>query len=489
MCTSPVLIRNNSKLIPLDSDFRMEISVPCGHCVECMSAKFNEWCFRIYYHALQTFKLGGYVLLDCLTYSNSNLPWLDHVFGLSNQFHVKCFNRFDVTAFLHRLRSRLKKQYGIKEGFTYYYVGEFGTRFTKRPHYHILFFVTCGLPPAVFSRLIHDCWQLGRTDGVVNGYDRLLYNTFSKSNCDYNRLFAISDYLSKYLNKSLSQSKRAFNIAFRAVQWYYDKYEYGDLSYEMRIELNRIKSFLQPFHQQSCGFGLYALQCFDFDILVKTGRFSIPVHNKVFNLAIPLYFYRKMFFKCLYVNGSSCWIVRSDKKFDFKRFLIFRLQEKINNLNNDVETYLSNGNKFDIPFDVFGYDFLNYKLFLQGRVNVNSVKSCINNDLNRCSLDYPFGPFLFNYLHPRYHCGCITNLPLEFSLLDNFKSIKYDEFQKNYMQDSFAASLSGFLCDVSDLLARKKLDSSKGKKEYQDLKFALKQIYKHLFNSKKFSYV
>lgn len=118
MCLYPNYISNSGTFIgyreyqPFGS-----FPVPCGHCVECLQDKANEWSYRV---------MREYSLLNCvgcvltLTYDNEHLPFDGSV------------SRRDFQLFLKRLRKSIDP---VK--IRYFGCGEYGTN-NKRPHYHIV---------------------------------------------------------------------------------------------------------------------------------------------------------------------------------------------------------------------------------------------------------------------------------------------------------------------------------------------------------------
>lgn len=104
---------------------------PCGKCYECRENYIEQWQIRWKEHLKDTVENSTYMLT--LTYDDKNLPHLGKRSTL--QFS-------DVQKFLKRLR---KRQYTIckKNGLenpkiAYHGCGEYGTKYTKRPHYHLL---------------------------------------------------------------------------------------------------------------------------------------------------------------------------------------------------------------------------------------------------------------------------------------------------------------------------------------------------------------
>lgn len=120
MCFSPLIIRRKV------SRFSQGVMqpVPCGSCDDCRISKIKEWSFRIRKEA----EVSTSAFFITLTYSEKDVP--------INDKGYRTLLKKDVQDFMKRLRHYEKGNKIIK----YYFVGEYGTRRTKRPHYHAIIF-------------------------------------------------------------------------------------------------------------------------------------------------------------------------------------------------------------------------------------------------------------------------------------------------------------------------------------------------------------
>lgn len=117
---------------------------PCGKCYECREAKIEAWQIRWKEHLKTQLEKSSYMLT--LTYSDENLKY-------ENGRSSLCYR--DVQLFLKRLRKRQSKiDNSVK--LTYHGCGEYGTKYTKRPHYHILI-TNCIVDQCEFESI----WQNG----------------------------------------------------------------------------------------------------------------------------------------------------------------------------------------------------------------------------------------------------------------------------------------------------------------------------------------
>lgn len=123
---------------------------PCGKCFECKTQKIEEWQIR-WKEQLKTSVQGSSYLLT-LTYNDENLPQIIYPDG--SQYSTLYYS--DVTKFLKRLRKRqdtiCKKMHIENPKITYHGCGEYGSRNTKRPHYHVLI-TNLIIPPNEFQKI------------------------------------------------------------------------------------------------------------------------------------------------------------------------------------------------------------------------------------------------------------------------------------------------------------------------------------------------
>lgn len=130
MCVSPVVIKNPNyglKDNGLRNVWDQMMSVPCGHCHECIAVRQSDFSQRILMESIK-----NEFFFCTLTYSNEMLP----VFGTSLGYDVRFADVRDVTNMMKRLRK--DNAFGVP--FRYLAVSERGS-FKGRPHFHILFIV------------------------------------------------------------------------------------------------------------------------------------------------------------------------------------------------------------------------------------------------------------------------------------------------------------------------------------------------------------
>lgn len=132
MCYSPTLIPNpnrfrNDKLSYVVDTNSLYISVPCGHCGECIRNRTFGIIQRV-----QLEELSGYPFFITLTYNPESLV------------HYACSNGYQIpyapVEDLQRMFKRLRQSKALGRRFRYFAVTELGSQ-KGRPHAHILLFL------------------------------------------------------------------------------------------------------------------------------------------------------------------------------------------------------------------------------------------------------------------------------------------------------------------------------------------------------------
>ena len=310
MCYSPINIINPSKYVSLRYRDRYVMQVPCGKCAACRTAKSNEWTYRLYQHALDTFH-NGFVLFDTLTYNKESLPHISDYVDISPAVDFPCFSSYDLRLFVADLRQRCKRQY--KSNFSYFIASEYGTseNHLHRPHYHALFFVNGSIKPLEFSRLVAAAWHRGRTDGIpFRSPNHVLDNVFDSMSAGALRSLK---YVCKYIQKDCTFQKNIdarldlimYDISKRFVDMGLDDWPQSSHYWRIREMISRK---INQFHRQSTFLGASALSDLDLIEIFNTGSVFMP-DNKVVVRKIPLptYYKRKLFYELVEVDGSLSW--------------------------------------------------------------------------------------------------------------------------------------------------------------------------------------
>lgn len=368
MCVNPIKIKNPCKRIAKNGGQKLELTVPCGKCVECVKNKRNEWYFRTYQQVQETFAKRGYVYFDTLTYNDENIPRFSHFIDVDkyNVGDFTCFNRDHFRDFIKRLRLYLKYHYKCNE-FKYFLTSEYAVdpRFTRRPHYHILFFVLCKIDALSFSRAVAECWHYGITDGLP--YKETLHvlrHVYSKSNNnDFKLVTKACNYVAKYVNKN-----RRYNTTLQQrldiLKDFIDDIE----------DYDKLIRNVDMFHAQSQGFGLYYLSSTnkrDIDS-INNDLCTMYDSDKIVNvIPMPMYYKRKLYYVQKKRNDGSLYWEKTDKGIEHdKQRIIQRIKNESNRLYKDFTTFPSYCK--DMITDFLGSrsfdDLAVYTLFYKGRL-------------------------------------------------------------------------------------------------------------------------
>lgn len=132
MCVSPTRIKNpnygsRSRYSVFKDTVSAYISVPCGHCSECLHSKQMSMVQRCVCESL-----SGWPFFCTLTYNNESLP----VHQCSDGYKIRFADFSDVVNMVKRIR----KDNLFGRPFRYLAVSELGDK-RARPHFHLLFFL------------------------------------------------------------------------------------------------------------------------------------------------------------------------------------------------------------------------------------------------------------------------------------------------------------------------------------------------------------
>lgn len=154
MCTSPLRVRVDRKG-PMG--YRDYVTVPCGHCFECLKKRQNDFQLRLSWEFERT-HIGVFFTL---TYNESTVPL--HLTDRKAGELVRTLCYDDVRNAIKRFRTNMVRSGNahLLKNFKYFICGEYGKK--GRPHYHGIFF---GVPFAYVDRYFLNDWR--RTYGFVH---------------------------------------------------------------------------------------------------------------------------------------------------------------------------------------------------------------------------------------------------------------------------------------------------------------------------------
>lgn len=288
------------------------LTVPCGKCSECCTVARQGWFVRCYYEWLSHFNSTYFYTL---TYDSDHLP---RIYG------KPCFSKSGVQKFFKRLRKFLWTHYQIK--FRYMLTSEYG-ELRKRPHYHVLFFLSRPLPVFVFLVIVRDCWSQGivkpgDNGGLVNSCAGVEYvvkyitkdDAYVADHEKYIRFRLLRSLYARFLDEQKEFDLRSsrcvgidfplfrkllnFGVSTNTFDFYGDeslKSFWYDKVEEYRVEYRRQLAECLPFHLQSLRLGLSLLDDKTHvnlrdEVVTIVGRGDYP---------LPRYFRRKLWYDCV----------------------------------------------------------------------------------------------------------------------------------------------------------------------------------------------
>lgn len=446
-CLSPISIVNQTKFIsPLYSQ-RMRLQVPCGNCAGCQKKVAGEWYYRALAEYRDTIETNGYMIMDCLTYSESKIPRLKDYFDCpdskgrnKDKFrNTYCFDFKHVQDWKKLLRIRMERDgYDVARNLKFFIAAEYGTaeNGTKRIHYHVLLYVRNRfIEPIQLSQYIAESWKYGRTDGVpYKGAAYLLGHCLIENGltgsirvCKY-----VTKYVQKHCKMQETLNKRVARLMFHLFENQfmlddsrfsydvpfgedYDWKKHGNHAYKHKMKLDhegfnefmnspRGKAIyrsacrrIMQFHKQSHGFGVAALKYIDYNLLVSQGVLSVVDNNKpVMFISCPTYYKRKMFYEKKHFLGCDTWQLNAAGLRYQRESAPYRRQKQRKNIEDAVLNL-----KMSLDLDKID-EIIRYKEFYRGRFKGEILKDASLDDIAASPVIY------FSYISPsdKKHFGC-----------------------------------------------------------------------------------
>lgn len=479
MCTNTFKQYTTSRYISKLAPVHYVNRCKCGFCSECIRQIKSEWALRSYYEALSCFNKNGFCLFDTLTYRDSSLHWFSDRYSLlkGENFDFMSFSRDDIKKFFKKLRINLFRDgYSVDGNLRYLVTSEYGSELkTNRPHYHVLFFVNFDIAPELFSRYVSEAWIHGITDGICprnhvepwwcykSKHYVLGQRVFRSANYDLNKLV---NYVVKYITKDLYVYKKLFKRVFAAYTYIHPNWTQY---YDYRAYFRRFKSSVLPFHLQSKGFGLFALESNKFDEIIDGNYLRLPFQNKGICAFIPLpmYYKRKLFYRTCYFEGKLRWLLTENGK-----------EWKKRNLFKSIENFSYRLASWRKDIDSVGlarYHFLRRGVLVPSFMKNYDDSSLLSDFLSSSALRplHESGDLLYNYTTPiyrfsggafisdRYHS---QELPNNFSswcvspagfVLKNPFMVSLNEPDKDNILEDFESYLSS-VGDIKDIVNSQK---------------------------------
>lgn len=148
-CLFPRII-NNPAYSSICGNQSQKLIVPCGKCINCLKSRRAEWAFRL---------RSEFINSECAFFVTLS----------EDDKHLHALNKSD----LQKLFKCMRKA-GYK--FTYYAIGEYGSK-KGRPHYHIMFFFKHDVESYDFMQYISKYWHMGNVEVSECNFVRIEYIT------------------------------------------------------------------------------------------------------------------------------------------------------------------------------------------------------------------------------------------------------------------------------------------------------------------------
>ena len=441
MCISPVTIPSNKILFREGID-KCKITVPCGHCWQCVQQKCNQWLVRLNSLWQKQKDLGLPSFFLTVTYAPEYRPTfgnsLYNVVRPDMPFydpHAFCFDKKGVKQFIKDLRQHLG------DGLKYFIVSEFGTDEEKQhcPHYHMLLFSPVKISDADFLTLCEFCWaksvkkkevpkeviDWSKSEKVRNfvnavnergdllhhfikcpdtGYylskQGSVYRFFCQQGwCMYSKKHPAQiesvnglRYTLKYLHKETLSLSPSFQF-FNELRHYYKENTSVDVADDKNLR-SAIRSCL-PFFLASQGVGMDIYDDFaryDTKTLIGRCKRGLSVQGHVY--PVPQYITRKLFYDKSYIAGRDEPIMTLNAL--GAQFYKEIFQSSVQNLSDSIVKCFS----FDVLRQI---DFSSFKS--KSGLSVDSLIS----RYKRCNDIFPYSVAIYYYVYKDVSTFALTS--------------------------------------------------------------------------------
>lgn len=348
MCLSPIRI-HNPQTYKVFWNSASTFEVPCGHCEECRNANVTEWQTRISFEIQHTYAKHGCCIFLTFTYNDEHLPiYSDDSCGL----YIPAFSREDVFRCLNRVKVWANKKYG-KGSYKYIWCSEYG-KFTRRPHYHCLFFLGSLVDPIAFALKCRSAWQpLGfMFPKWSDSRQCFVDNSNNPSDILLRDRAGGAKYISKYVTKDMSY------FGMPEV----DSYINDPDPTSRQMHRNMIQGYL-PRHWQSNHLGSSILDSIDLSTPEKVNDlFSKGIWNPITQEydPIPRYLLNQLIYKRECTKGHYY-----ERSSDLTAVRVYKRTGEIKYINKKVYLY-------DRVYSDFGRKYM--RCIFDNRINRRCVK-------------------------------------------------------------------------------------------------------------------
>lgn len=397
MCTSPLhLVR---------PQYGFNLDVPCNDCLECRSASQDSWVFRLGSDLKELYANKGFAVFLTFTYNDDSLPHTS--FGFNDSV-IPCFSSDHVSSFLNKVKVYMSRLYG-KGSYRYFWCSEYG-KFTKRPHYHVLFLLNRNVDFYSFCETCRKYWRYGfmfpkNQNGVYvdnEGHRTTPLLHHVKNACAY---------VCKYITKDLDYC----NLPL--VKRYLDVRK--SLPAEVRSQFNKYL----PKHWQSKGIGSSFFKVVDEPSkLLHAIEFGVLNPTNLHLMQLPRYYVERFCFSHTrkIVDGNPIVVreLRDDYRYAVRKVHELSYRSKIQAFND----FLINLNFNQIK--KYGYTFSDLKLLRSYERNSELLfcQHFVNN----------LSPKARWYFHFKHYRPCLDDV-LSFRM--DLYNIVIDDFDDDFTFD------------------------------------------------------
>lgn len=397
MCTSPLhLVR---------PQFGFNLDVPCNDCLECRSASQDSWVFRLGTDLKELYANKGFAVFLTFTYNNKSLPFTS--FGFNDSV-VPCFSADHVSGFLNKVKSYMHRTYG-KGSYRYFWCSEYG-KFTKRPHYHVLFLLNRVVDYHLFCETCRKYWKHGfmfprfengvYVDNKGNNTTPLLHHV--QNACAY---------ACKYITKDLDYCELSLVKRYLEVR--------KSLPSEVRSKFNKYL----PKHWQSKGIGSSYFKHVDNPRkLLHAVEFGVTNPTNLRCMQLPRYYLERFCFSHTRKLVCGNPIVVRELREDYRQVV-----RKVHELSYRSKILALNDFFINVNFNQihkYGYSFVDLKLLRSYERNSEFLlcQHFVNN----------LSPKARSYFYYKHYRPCLDDiLSCRMDLYDTI----IDDFDDNFLCD------------------------------------------------------
>ena len=360
--------------------------------------------FRLGSDLKELYANKGFAVFLTFTYDPIHLPHTS--FGFNGDV-VECFNADHVSSFLNKIKVYMHRNYG-KNFYRYFWCSEYG-KFTKRPHYHVMFLLDRHVDYYKFVETCRNYWHFGfMFPRNVNGV--YVDNKGRRTTPLLHHVQNACAYACKYITKDLD---------------YYDLplvKRYIDVRKSLPAEVRSVFNRYLPKHWQSKSIGSSYFSKVDTpDKMLHAIEFGVQNPTNLHLIQLPRYYVERFCFthKRTTVCGSH-YVVR-ELRDDFRHVV-----RKVHELSYRAKIQALNDFLLNVNFNQiheYGYTFSDLKLLRSFDRNTEFYSVNILNNLS---------PKARSYFHFKHYRPCLDDIVS--CRLDLYNTV-IDDFDDDFVFD------------------------------------------------------